>query len=684
LKALNVKVFNNETGFHVHDNVYRGDHMGVLQVADNKIIFQRRDEIVVLEAYGKDILRFRSSPRGKIVDENWTLLPPQESDCEVELHNYKAVIKNGKISAELYENGKVVYYKDGKELLAERSEMAFFMGYREYRHIGGDNYRATVIFQPYPDEHFYGLGQEQNDLFDLKGSTSQLIHKNTKSSIPFVYSSRGYGFLWNNPSIGRVELTNNHTLWEANSTKQVDYLVIAGDTPAEVMQKYGYLTGFAPKFPAWASGFWQSRLRYETQTELLNVAREYHKRGIPLAAIVIDYFHWTEQGDWKFDPAYWPDPKAMSEELKQMGIRPIVSIWPTINPNSENYHYMNERNMLVRTERGLGGIFHFYGDQTYIDPMNPETRKYVWSKIRENYYENGVQTYWLDEAEPEIRPVHFDNLRFYLGNGEEVGLLYPYYYNKLFYDGLKEMGEEEIISLTRAGWIGSQRVGALVWSGDIPSTFEALRMSVKTGLNMAMCGIPWWNSDIGGFWGANIESDYFRELIVRWFQFGVFCPVMRLHGSRYRIKEQGPRTPGLKEPTGGPNEIWSFGDKVYNILRKLIMLRERLRPYIHKYMDIASQTGAPLMRPMFFEFPDDPVCYSLGDQYMFGEDILFAPIVAQGQTERTVYLPEGEWVNVNDKQVYQGNRYVNAHAELDQFIAFVKKGSEWLSVFDEE
>jgi len=514
LKDLNVKVFNNETGFHVHDNVYRGDHMGVLQVADNKIIFQRRDEIVVLEAYGKDILRFRSSPRGKIVDENWTLLPPQESDCEVELHNYKAVIKNGKISAELYENGKVVYYKDGKELLAERSEMAFFMGYREYRHIGSDNYRATVIFQPYPDEHFYGLGQEQNDLFDLKGSTSQLIHKNTKSSIPFVYSSRGYGFLWNNPSIGRVELTNNHTLWEANSTKQVDYLVIAGDTPAEVMQKYGYLTGFAPKFPAWASGFWQSRLRYETQTELLNVAREYHKRGIPLAAIVIDYFHWTEQGDWKFDPAYWPDPKAMSEELKQMGIRPIVSIWPTINPNSENYHYMNERNMLVRTERGLGGIFHFYGDQTYIDPMNPETRKYVWSKIRENYYENGVQTYWLDEAEPEIRPVHFDNLRFYLGNGEEVGLLYPYYYSKLFYDGLKEMGEEEIISLTRAGWIGSQRVGALVWSGDIPSTFEALRMSVKTGLNMAMCGIPWWNSDIGGFWGANIESDYFRELIV--------------------------------------------------------------------------------------------------------------------------------------------------------------------------
>jgi len=656
--------------------------MGVLQITDSKIVFQRRDEMAVLEPYGPDILRFRASPSGRIIEQNWTLLPPQSSDCQFELHDHKAVIKNGKISAEFWDNGKVVYYKDGQVLLAERSEMAFFMGYREYRQVGGDNYRATVIFEPYPNEHFYGLGQEQNDLFDLKGSTSQLLHKNTKSSIPFVYSSRGYGFLWNNPSVGRCELTNNHTLWEANSTKQVDYLVIAGDTPGEVMQKYGHLTGFAPRFPAWASGFWQSRLRYETQADVLNVAREYKKRGIPLSVLIIDYFHWTEQGDWKFDPAYWPDPAAMCQELREMGIRPIVSIWPTINPNSENYHYMDERNMLVRTERGLAGIFPFYGDQTYIDPTNPETREYVWSKIRDNYYNKGIQSYWLDEAEPEIRPVHFDNLRFYYGNGEEVGLLYPFYYNKLFYDGLRGMGENEIISLTRAAWIGSQRLGALVWSGDIPSTFEALRMSVKTGLNMAMCGIPWWNSDIGGFWGADIESEYFRELIVRWFQFGLFSPVMRLHGARKRIKEQGPRPPGLKEPTGGPNEIWSFGDRAYPILCRLIELRERLRPYIHKYMDIASQTGSPLMRPMFFEYPDDEVCYPLGDQYLFGEDILCAPIVNRGQTERSVYLPEGEWVNVNDRQTYQGKRFVNTHAEIDQFIAFVKKGSRWLAVFN--
>lgn len=655
--------------------------MGVLTAQGNKIIFQRRDELAVIEPWGKDSLRFRASPNARLSNENWNLITQPDVEATVVIEKDKAIITNGIISAEIFSSGKIVYYKEGKELLAERSEVAFFMKYRDYRSLGGDNHRATVIFQAYEQEHFYGLGQEQNDCFDLKGSTSQLIHKNAKSSIPFVYSSRGYGFIWNNPAIGRCELSNNHSLWEANSTKQIDYVVIAGDTPAEVMGKYADLTGYAPKFPGWASGFWQCKLRYEDQEELLEVAREYKKRGIPLSAIIIDYFHWTEQGEWKLDPKYWPDPEKMCEELEEMGVRPIVSIWPTINPNSENYRYMDERNMLIRTENGQYGIFPFYGQQTYVDPSNPEAREYVWSKVYENYFKKGIKSYWLDEAEPEINPAHFDNLRFYKGNGEEVGLIYPYHYTQLFYEGAIKAGETEIISLTRAAWIGSQRFGSLVWSGDIPSTFESLRMSVKTGLNMAMCGFAWWNSDIGGFWGADIESDYFKELIVRWFQFGLFCPVTRLHGSRNRTHDQKERNPGVKERSGGDNEIWSFGEKAYPILKNLIEIRERLRPYIHKYMDLASETGAPLMRPMFYQYPADEICYSLGDQYMFGEDILFAPIVNQGQINRSVYLPAGRWIDVNSKKEYHGGCYIDMHAELEDFIAFVKEGSEWLSIF---
>ncbi len=655
--------------------------MGILSVQGNKICFQKRDEIAVLEAWGKDTLRFRSTPNSSLAEENWNLLVQEEAKCTVTLENNRAVIVNGILSAEVDNNGKVTYFKHGKEFLTERSEMAFLGRFREYSTVGGDNHRMTVVFQPKEGEHFYGLGQEQNDCFDLKGSASRLIHKNTKSSIPFVYSSYGYGFLWNNPAIGRCELTNNHSLWEADSTKQIDYLVVAGDTPGEVMAKYADLTGHAPVFPSWASGFWQCKLRYEDQEELLSVAREYKRREIPLSAIIIDYFHWTEQGEYKMDPKYWPSPKEMCAELEDMGVKAIVSIWPTINPNSENYSYMDERNMLVRTEKGQYGIFPFYGQQTYIDPSNTATAKFVWSKVYENYYKNGIKSFWLDEAEPEILPVQFENLRFHKGNGAEVGLIYPYYYNKLFYDGLKKAGEEEIISLTRAAWIGSQKVGALVWSGDIPSTFDALRMSVKTGLNMAMCGIPWWNSDIGGFWGGDIESDYFRELIVRWFQFGIFCPVTRLHGSRKRTSGQEERNPGILERSGGDNEIWSFGEKVYPVLKNLIELRERLRPYIHKYMDIASKSGASVMRPMFFEYPEDESCYTLGDQYMFGEDILFAPIVNQGQTERKVYLPKGIWIDINEKKEHEGGTFVTMEADLEHFIAFVKKDSDILSVF---
>ena len=173
------------------------------------------------------------------------------------------------------------------------------------------------------------------------------------------------------------------------------------------MRIYCDLTGYAPKFPEWAAGFWQSKLRYESQEDLLEVAREYKKRELPICAIVIDYFHWTEQGEWMFDPKYWPDPAEMCRELKEMGIEPVVSIWPTINPNSKNYNEMNDRNMLIRTENGQYGLFEFYGQQTFIDATNPTTREFVWSKVKENYYDYGIRNFWLDEAEPEVHPQQY-------------------------------------------------------------------------------------------------------------------------------------------------------------------------------------------------------------------------------------------------------------------------------------
>lgn len=658
--------------------------MGRIEIEEKRIVFQRKDELTVIEPYGANCLRCRSTRNARISDEDWTILPPATEDsCVIEGDETRAVITNGLVSAvieagNIWYGGIVTFFKDGKQILHTKFEGDYT---NRNMHVEGQHYQIKVIFDANEGEHFYGLGQEQEDIFDRKGSTCNIIHYNTKSTLPVLYSSLGYGFFWNNPAPGRCETTKNHTMFVADSAYQADYFIYAGETPAQTMKIYCDLTGYAPKFPRWAAGFWQCKLRYESQEDLLNVAREYKRRGIPIDAIVIDYFHWTEQGEWKFDPKYWPDPEAMCKELEEMGIHPVVSIWPTINPASENYSTMSEENMLVRTENGQFGTFDFYGQQTFIDPMNPKTREFVWSKARENYYRYGIKTFWLDEAEPEVHPQQPAHLKYYLGNGAQVAQMYPFYYAKMFYEGLKAEGEEEIVSLTRAAYPGSQRFGAIVWNGDIQSSFLNLKMSIKSGLSMGMCGIPWWNSDIGGFFNGDIESDYFRELIVRWFQFGVFCPVMRLHGSRLRPSYHVNRHPGVKEPSGGDNEIWCFGDENYPILKDLIELRERLKDYTCKYMDEASRTGAPIMRPMFWDYYDDEICYTLEDQYMYGADILFAPIYEKGQTRREVYLPKGSWIFARTGEVFEGGRFVTCSAELKEFIAFVKEGSEVIKCF---
>ena len=662
----------------------------MLRQEGKKIVFRRRDELTIIEPYGANCLRCRSTKNGQILEENWTLLPPATDDaCVIEGDDRKMTITNGLVSAVVeagnpWYGGIITYYREGKQILHTKFEGDYT---NRNQHVEGNHYQVKVIFHANEGEHFYGMGQEQEDIFDRKGSTCQIIHYNTKSTLPVLYSSLGYGFFWNNPAPGRCETTKNHTMFVADSAYQADYLIYAGETPARTMELYCQLTGFAPRFPRWAAGFWQSRLRYETQEELLEVAREYKRREIPIDAIVIDYFHWTEQGEWKFDPKYWPDPKAMCEELEQMGIRPVVSIWPTINPASENYRFMNDENMLVRTENGQFGTFDFYGQQTFIDVMNPDTRQFVWEKVRDHYFRQGIRTFWLDEAEPEVHPQQPGHLKYYLGNGAQVAQLYPFFYSKMFYDGLKAEGEEDIILLTRAAYPGSQRFGSLVWNGDIPSSFHNLKMSIKSGLSMGMCGIPWWNSDIGGFLSGDIESDYFRELIVRWFQFGVFSPVMRLHGSRIRPSYHVQKHPGIKEPSGGENEIWSFGERNYPILKDLICLRERLKDYTCFYMEEASRTGAPIMRPMFWEYPEDEVCYTCEDQYFYGADILVAPIYEQGSTERRVYLPKGKWIPVKNcrmaavPETVDGGGWLDCHAELDEFIVFIREGSNAVSYF---
>lgn len=650
----------------------------MVRTSDTSITVLSEGEQVLIEPYGKHVIRVRISA-GEIQDLPWTLLPQEASESVIQKENHDTILVNGDIRVRVTEKGIISFWNQkGEMLLSELWRNERDLAARMIRGTTGGLFHLEQHFCPAKDEHFFGLGQEAHDLFDLKGATLDLCQQNTKSTIPFVISSKGYGFIWNNPAIGRVEFGTSETRWVAESARQIDYFVIAGDCPGTIENRYCRITGFAPKFPEWATGLWQSKLRYETQEELLSVAREYDRRNISLSMIVCDYFHWPQQGEWKFDSHYWPDPSSMVKELGKMGIRLLVSIWPTVDPRSENFLEMRDQNMLVRAERGPGALVYCRGPETYYDPTNPEARKFVWNKVKENYYNLGIRNFWLDEAEPEIAPYDYDNLRYWIGNGMEVSSLYPFYYAKTFYDGQKQAGQDEILNLIRCAFIGSQRFGVVLWSGDICSDFDSLRRQIKTGLHVAVSGIPWWTTDIGGFHGGDPESEEYRECMIRWFQFGAFCPVFRMHG--FRDKKDRPQSPEVSMngycPSGGPNEIWSYGSEAYEIMKHYVEIRERLRPYISRQFRIASEEGIPVMRPMFFDFTEK-IFYEIFDQYMFGPDIMVCPVYEKGVRERRIYLPENEcWLDVATGKEYQGGRWITVEAPLERIPLFLKKGTD--------
>lgn len=517
------------------------------------------------------------------------------------------------------------------------------------------------------------MGQYQQPYLNLKGTDLELAHRNSQASVPFMISSLGYGLLWNNPAVGRAVFGKNVTSFEAFSTQALDYWIVAGDTPAELIEAYGSVAGTVPMMPEYGLGFWQCKLRYQTQEELLHVAREYKRQGLPIDVIVIDFFHWPHQGDWKFDPAYWPDPKAMIEELKSMGIQLMVSIWPTVETDSENYEEMLENGYLIRCDRGVDTSFIFLDKNTLpFDATNPEARGYVWAKVKEHYYDAGVRLFWLDEAEPEYNIYDFDNYRYYSGPCLQTGNIYPSCYSQAFYDGMKAAGQTNIVNLVRCAWAGSQKYGALVWSGDIPSTFGSMKNQLAAGLNMGIAGIPWWTTDIGGFYGGDPTNPEFQELFIRWFQWGAFCPVMRLHGDREPRQPQYGTTGGYFCASGADNEVWSYGPEAFEICKKYLRLREEMRDYTRKLMEEAHTKGLPLMRAMFVEFPDDPVCWELEEQYMYGDKYLVAPILNLGQRARKVYLPSGcDWrLSDGSQQIFSGGQWTEVRAPLDTMPVF--------------
>ena len=660
----------------------------MIRIIDNKIYCRQDKELLVIEPWGPNSLRIRATQNHTFNrdEETSALLPAMASSPELKTDGKSASIVNGKIRCELMVTGKIKFYNQKGELLLEEFDRNRFrenvegefnsaleISPRTFTPImGTENYKLTVRFEPNDGEKIYGMGQYQQPYMDMKGCVVELAHRNSQASIPFALSNKGYGMLWNNPAIGSVTFGKNLTEWTALSTRQMDYWITVGDTPAEIEEAYADATGKVPMMPDYGCGFWQCKLRYQTQEELLEVAREYKRRGLPISVIVADYFHWPHQGDWKFDKDYWPDLKAMVDELEGMGIKLMVSIWPTVEEGSENFKEMEELGYLSRND--YGKRMHQLGNAAIMDSTNPDARKYVWSKIKKNYYDDGVRIFWLDEAEPEFTNYEYGNHRFYLGSDLEIGNIFPREYARMAYEGMEGEGQANIVNLLRCAWAGSQKYGALVWSGDIDSSFRSLRSQLAAGLNMGLAGIPWWTTDIGGFHGGNIYDEDFKEVLVRWFEFGAFCPVFRLHGFREPFKEPLGTTGGGTAISGAENEVWSYGEEVYEICKKYLELRERMLPYVKRLMAQAHEKGTPVMRPLFYDFPEDGKCWEIEDEYMFGPEILVAPILYEKQRERKLYLPAGEWRSLNDGKVYAGGADIVCEAPIDAIPVFVKNG----------
>lgn len=676
------------------------------EIKDGLLIGRQRNETLRIEAWGRNALRVRATQNPSFSILDWALEDrPEAAQASVVIAGASdaqnaggsisapagsAQITNGSIRALVTAAGKITFYRvggehDGSKLLEEyyrdysvsecRESHCLKIFARQFDAMAGNDYKLTMRFESSDGEKFYGMGQYQQPYMELKGCVLDREQRNSQITIPFVLSSLGYGFLWNSPAVGKTSFGKNFTEWVSEETEQLDYYITADDSPKQIIENYTCVTGRAPDMPDEFLGLWQCRLRYRTQEEILQIAHKYQDLGIHIDVIVIDFFHWPRQGDWCFDKQYWPDPKAMTDELHSMGIKVMVSIWPSVDRKCSHFQEMTDKGYLCRTERGAMQTYDYCGDNVSYDTLNPEARKYVWDICKENYYKYGIDMFWLDNAEPDTAKYDFDNMRYYLGRASKTANVYPKMYAKGFYDGMKNEGVENVVNLVRCAWAGSQKYGTLIWSGDVPSTYESFRDQITAGLSIGIAGIPWWTTDIGGFMQGNVKDPAFLPLLLRWYEFAVFCPILRMHGDREPFD-----IPNLSDldfgggfqHTGQGTELWSYGDEAFEIMKKNLELRYSLKPYLQKIYREAHETGAPLMRAMFLEFPDDEKCWDLKDQYMFGSDYLVAPILTPDTFSRSVYLPAGKWKNIHTGEVLSGMQTVVCDAPIDEIPVFKK------------
>jgi alpha-D-xyloside xylohydrolase len=544
-------------------------------------------------------------------------------------------------------------------------------------------YVVGATFASPDDEHYYGLGENQEGNLDLRGHpihcwNDYMAAGGPSTCVPFLVTNKGYGLIWDNPSKTTIYPGfNEQTNWSSEAGDRVSFFVIAGDTADEIYSGYKLLTGPTPLLPKSAYGFIQCKQRYASQKEVLDVAQGYRDRHLPADVLVVDWFYYTKMGQMDLDPKFWPDPAAMNRQLHQMGFETMISVWPRFVAGDRYYDELRRKNWLIHLANGtpIDGLPYDRAGSD-IDSTNPAAASWFWGTIRDNILAKGFDSLWADETEPDLPP---NGAYYSIGPGTRYFNVYPLLHTGALYDGFrKDEQDRRSLILSRDAYLGIQRNGVIVWSSDISPTWDAFKRQVPTGLNFAASGITYWSNDTGGWQylpaehtplhkplldpsdaRANVGGyDDYPELYTRWFEYAAFLPIFRTHGSR------------------PANETWSYGHEAEPILEKYLRLRYELMPYIYSLGYRTLTTGAPFLRALPLDFPGDPKVADLRDEYMFGPAFLVAPVTEQGATSREVYLPAGaDWFNYWSNERFKGGQTITVQAPIDTLPLFVRAGS---------
>ena len=672
---------------------------------------------IEIQFFAPAVARVIKSPEGVAYEKQSlsVIAKPEKVNFKADMQDNKIVLNTSELSVSVDTGTGIVSYcsKDGKSLLAEKSGMQFI----DFDDAGTKTYQ---VYQPFildKEEAIYGLGQLQNGKMIQRNMTKNLIQGNVEDVSPFFQSTKGYGVFWDNYSPTLFTDNEVETSFRSEVGDCVDYYFMYGKNADGVIAQVRNLTGQAPMFPLWTYGYWQSKERYKSQEEVVDVVRKYRELGIPLDGIIQDWQYWGHNYLWNamdFQNPTFNNPQKMMEDVHAMNAHMAISIWSSFGPMTKPYRELDKKGMLFNfTTWPQSGLESWPPNMEYpsgvrvYDAYNPEARDIYWKYLNDGIFKLGMDAWWMDSTEPDHldwKPEDMDT-KTYLGSFRKVRNAYPLMTVGGVYDHQRAVtSDKRVFILTRSGFLGQQRYGANVWSGDVASTWESFRNQIPAGLNFSLCGMPHWNSDIGGFFAGHYNKSWnddsasknplYQELYVRWLQFGTFNPMMRSHGTDvYR-------------------EIYKFGKKgepVYDAIEKMIGLRYSLLPYIYSTSWEVSNRQSSFMRALMMDFVDDRKVWDINDEYMFGKSILVAPITHAQYTPEAVvkvseeegwnrdgakktktdaavdfmetkstniYLPAGTlWYDFWTNEKHEGGKEITKETTLDVIPLYVKAGS---------